>query len=186
MKKHIISLTGDLAAGKSRVTDLLKEELGYTVYCNGEYFRSLALEMGMDVTSFGIYVEAHPEIDQKIEDRAFEYAKDHDCFIIDARMGWYSVPDSFKVYLKVDPDVGAKRAFEDLRRKNTENFATVEEYKQDMLKRARSETERYEKLYHVRKDDMSHYDLVIDTTNIPIEKVKQEILEAYNKWLQES
>ena len=25
MKKHIISLTGDLAAGKSRVTDLLKD-----------------------------------------------------------------------------------------------------------------------------------------------------------------
>ena len=107
MKKRIISLTGDLAAGKSRVTDLLQKELGYSIYRNGERFRALALEMGMSVTELNDYAKEHPEIDQKLESEATKYAESNQDFIIDARMGWYSVPESFKVYLKVDRNVGA-------------------------------------------------------------------------------
>lgn len=185
MKKRIISLTGDLAAGKSRVTDLLKEELGYSIYRNGERFRALAAEMGMSVTEFNKYVEDHPEIDRKLESEATKYAETNQDFIIDARMGWYSVPESFKVYLKVDRDVGAQRAFNDEKRKKTENFATVEEYKIDMIKRANLEVERYYNLYGVRKDDMNNFDLVVDTTNLTIEEVKQKILDEYATWLNE-
>lgn len=183
MKKHIISLTGDLAAGKSRVTDLLQEELGYSIYRNGERFREMGLEMGMNVTEFGIYAETHPEIDRRLEEASSEYAKTHDYFIIDAKMGWYAIPDSFKVYLKVDRDEGARRAFEDVLRKKSENFATIEEYKADMEKRYCSETERYFKLYGVRRDDMNNYDLVVDTTKLTILEVKEKILEEYKKWL---
>lgn len=186
MKKHIISLTGDLASGKSRVTDLLQKELGYSVYRNGERFRALALEMGMDVVAFNIYVENHPEIDRKLEAQATEYAETNENFIIDARMGWYAIPDSFKVYLKVDRDVGASRAFNDEKRKKSENYATVEEYKEYMIKRANLETERYFNLYGVRKDDMNNYDLVVDTTNLTIEEVKQKILDEYTKWMKEN
>lgn len=183
MKKHIISLTGDLAAGKSRVTDLLQKELGYSIYRNGERFRAMAVEMGMSVTEFGIYAESHPEIDERLEAEATKYAETNENFIIDARMGWYAIPDSFKVYLKVDRDEGARRAFEDASRKKSENFATLEEYKEDMIKRYHSETERYFKLYGVRRDDMNNYDLVVDTTNLAITEVKEKILNEYRKWL---
>ena len=186
MKKHIISLTGDLAAGKSRVTDLLQKELNYSIYRNGERFRALGLEMGMDVNEFSVYAKEHPEVDIKLEEQATEYAKTNEFFIIDARMGWYSIPESFKIYLKVDRDVGAKRAFEDEKRKKSENFASVEEYKEYMIKRYNSENERYFKLYGVRKDDMNNYDLVIDTTNLTIEEVKQKILDEYTKWMKEN
>lgn len=182
MKKHIISLTGDLAAGKSRVTDLLQEELGYTIYRNGERFREMGVEMGMNVTEFGIYAQTHPEIDIRLEEEATKYAENNDNFIIDAKMGWYAIPQSFKVYLKVDKDEGARRAFGDVLRKKSENFATIEEYKADMEKRYHLENERYFKLYGVRRDDMSNYDLVLDTTNMTIIEVKEKILEEYKKW----
>ena len=119
VKKHIISLSGDLASGKGTVSNVLSKELDYGIYRNGEYFRKLAKEMGMDVTSFNVYVKDHPEIDRQIEKSASEYAKEHENFIIDARLGWYAVPESFKVYLKVDIDVAAKRAFYDENRKST-------------------------------------------------------------------
>ena len=45
------------------------------------------------------------------------------------------------------------------------------------------ENERYWKLYHVHKDDMSNYDLVIDTTNMKPEEVAQLIITKYNEWL---
>ena len=133
MKKNIISISGELASGKSTIIKLLMEDLGYTVYRNGEYFRNLAKEHNMSVTEFNLYVEDHPEIDRQIENSASIYAKDHDNFIIDARLGWYAVPESFKVYVTVDIDEAAKRAFNDPDRKETENFATVEKQKEDIL-----------------------------------------------------
>ena len=85
-KKHIISLGGELASGKGTVSKILQEELNFEIYKNGDYFRKLAKDMGMDVTSFNIYVKEHPEIDKKIEYSATEYVENHDNFIIDARL----------------------------------------------------------------------------------------------------
>ena len=98
-------------------------------------------------------------------------------------MGWYAVPESFKVYLKVDIDVAAQRAFNDEKRKSTENFLTVEEQKADMQRRYKLENERYWKLYHVHKEDMSNYDLVIDTTLQTPQEIADEIKRKYFKWL---
>lgn len=183
-KKHIISLSGDLASGKGTVSNILTADLNYGIYRNGEYFRKLAKEMGMDVTSFNVYVKEHPEIDRQIENSAAEYAKQNDNFVIDARLGWYAVPESFKVYLKVDLDVSAQRAFYDEKRKSTEKFNTVEEQKQDIIRRYNYENERYWNLYQIRKNDMSNYDLVVDTTDKTPEEVAQIIEEEYSKWLE--
>lgn len=182
-KKHIISLGGELSSGKGTVSRILMEELNYSVYRNGDYCRELCKKMGMDITNFNVYLKDHPEIDRQIEYSATEYAKKHDNFIIDARLGWYAVPESFKVYLKVDIDVAAKRAFEDPARKSSEKFDTIEEQKEDMQKRYKLENERYYNLYGVRKEDESNYDLVIDTTNLTPQKVAQKIKEEYLKWL---
>ncbi|HJJ05962.1 MAG TPA: cytidylate kinase family protein [Clostridiaceae bacterium] len=183
MKKNIITIAGDLASGKSRVTDILRQDLNYEIYRNGEYVRKLAKEKGLNITSFNEYLKDHPEIDQQIEKSAAEYAKTHDNLIVDARLGWYAIPNSFKIYLKVDIDVAAKRAFEDENRKETEKFETIEEQKADMIRRYKLENERFFKLYGVRKEDMSNYDLVVDTTNSTVEKTAKLIEEEYRKWL---
>ena len=49
MNIHIITMAGDIASGKGTVTSLLKQELGYEIYKNGEYVRKLAKEMNMSV-----------------------------------------------------------------------------------------------------------------------------------------
>ena len=183
MKKNIITIAGDLASGKSRVTDILRQDLNYEIYRNGEYVRKLAKEKGLNITSFNEYLKDHPEIDQQIEKSAAEYAKTHDNLIVDARLGWYAIPNSFKIYLKVDIDVAAKRAFEDENRKETEKFETIEEQKADMIRRYKLENERFFKLYGVRKEDMSNYDLVVDTTNSTVEKTARLIEEEFRKWL---
>ena len=184
-KRKIISIAGDLSSGKTTVTRLMQESLGYEIYRNGEYFRKLAVEMGMSVTEFNEYVKEHPEIDRQIEQSAKEYAAAHENLIIDARLGWYAVPESFKIYLRVDVDEAAKRAFGDPDRKKSESFATVEEQKADLIKRFNLENERYFNLYGVHKEDMSNYDFVLDTTNLSPKEVNQKIIEAYEAWLAE-
>ncbi len=186
-KKHIISIAGDIASGKGTVSKILQEKLNFGVYKNGDYFRQLAKSMGMDVTEFNKYVSTHTEIDKKIEQSATEYSKEHDNFVIDARLGWYAVPESFKIYLKVNIDIAASRAFNDssLNRKSTENFTSVEEQKADMITRYNLENERYYQVYNVHKEDMSNYDLVIDTTDKTPDEVANIIVESYKKWINE-
>lgn len=184
-KKHIITMSGDLASGKGTVAKILSESLGYEIYKNGEYARMLARNLGLDITSFNVYVADHPEIDQEIENSAAKYAETHDNLVVDARLGWYAIPDSFKVYLTVDIDVAAQRAFLDPNRKSTETFQTVQDQKADMQNRFRLENERFFKLYGIRKEDLSNYDLVIDTTNKTPLQVATEIVDKYNAWLEE-
>lgn len=98
--------------------------------------------------------------------------------------GWYAVPESFKVYLKVDIDIAAKRALADETRKKTEEFLTLEEQKKDIEKRYQLENERYWNLYGVRKEDESNYDFVLDTSNLTPEEVADILEKEYKKWLE--
>ena len=181
-RKDIISITGDLASGQSTVARMLSENLGYYLYRNGTYFRTLAIEKGMSVTEFGEYVEKHPEIDMQIEKSATEYAKEHKNIVIDAKMGWYAVPESFKVYLKVDIDVAAARAFADPNRKRSENLPTLEAQKADMIRRTKNDLLRYANLYQAHRDDMSNYDFILDTSNLTPKEVLNKIKKEYVKW----
>lgn len=184
-KKHIITVTGDHASGQGTLTKFLCDELGYEVYRNGQYARALALEMGMNIIEFQTYLNEHPELDRKIEKSASEYAASHDNLVIDAKLGWYVVPTSFKVYLRVDIDVAAKRAFNDEKRKESEPFDSVEQAKEKIMYRFAEENKRWFETYGVRRDDMSNYDFVLDTTNLTPEEVKEKVKEAYFNWLKD-
>lgn len=182
-KRKIISLAGDLGSGKSTVASLICEKLNYPIHRNGDYFRKLGMEMGMSVTEFNEYVKEHPEIDNEIEKSARKAADENEKLIIDARLGWYAVPESFKVYLTVDINEAARRAFNDENRKNSENFKTLEEQKNDLEKRFKLENERYYTVYGVHKEDKSNYDFILDTTNINKEEVVETIIKAFEEWL---
>ncbi|MEG1705226.1 MAG: cytidylate kinase family protein [Clostridia bacterium] len=181
---HIITLAGDIASGKGTISNIMKLKLNYEIYRNGEYFRSLAKEHNMSVKDFNIYVESHSEIDFEIEKSAEKYARDHDNLIIDARLGWYAVPYSFKVYLKTDLKEAARRLYlDDIRDKSVELYSSVEEAEREIAERFKLENDRYLSIYGVKKDDMSNYDYVLDTTNILPEVAADKIITEYFNWL---
>ena len=100
--------------------------------------------------------------------------------------GWYAVPQSFKVYLKVDIDIATKRVYEDEARRDSERkFDTLEEQKNDIIKRYELENERYFELYGVKKEDENNYDFVLDTSKLTPEEVADKIETEYKKWLEE-
>ena len=142
-KRHIITITGDHASGQGTLSNFLNKDLGYEIYRNGQYVRKLALDMGMSIIDFQTYLNEHPELDNQIEKSASDYAALHDNVIIDAKLGWYAVPYSFKIYLKVDIDVAAKRAFMDENRKSSENYESVEHAKEKILYRYNEENKRW-------------------------------------------
>ncbi len=98
--------------------------------------------------------------------------------------GWYAVPDSFKIYLRVDISVAVERAFLDQARKDTEPYTSKKEAEEKIQYRHEQETKRWIEEYGVNRDDMSNYDFVIDTTSLSPEEICNRVIEAYQKWLE--
>jgi cytidylate kinase len=94
------------------------------------------------------------------------------------------VPESFKVYLKVDIEVAVERAFNDEARKGTETYSTKDEAREKIEYRHREETNRWMDIYGVNRDDMSNYDLILDTTILTPDEVCNKVIDAYNNWLE--
>lgn len=173
----IITVSGTPGSGKSTIAELLAKKLKYLHYSEGEYARAMAEERGITIQQLNALAERDRSIDEELDDRTIRIAEREKDVVIDARLAWHFIPDSFKVLLTVSPDVAAQRIFAARRHDEPEN-ATLRETKANVAKRLKSEIVRYAKRYGVDYTDPKHYDLVINTTNSAPEKIIQRILQA--------
>ena len=190
MKKRIITIAGKPGSGKSSAAKNVAEQLSYTHYSSGDFFRSVANERGVSVTELNKIAETDPQIDIDVDEKNRSLNNETE-LVVDSRTAFHWVPDSFKVYLDIDPDVAICRIMQDLavnadRQKSEEAYKDLEEAKERMVTRYDSENKRYQDLYQLDPSQHANYDLVIDT-GIPennLEEVVQEIIDGYNAWLQ--
>ncbi len=174
-KRKKISVTGDLGSGKSTVCRYLKENFGLNVYSIGQIQRSLAQKYEMDIFEFNKYMETHPEIDEEIDTELTKIGKRDEDMVLDSRMAWHFVPDSYKVYLSVQLDAAARRVMRD-ERGAVESYSSLDEAKKRLVARKKSENLRYITKYGVDCSDPSNYDLIIDTTSLTPEQVAETIM----------
>ena len=173
----IITIAGDLGSGKSTVSKMLAKDLGYKHYSSGDFMRSLAKEKGIafhELTEIAKTDEG--KIDKEIDERQKKLGEEEDNFVIDGRLAWHFIPHSLKIYIGVDEAEGAKRIYEAKRESEPETTSiqkTIELNKE----RLESESIRYRKYYGIDRDDMSNYDLLIDSTDLSAEQVKEKIKE---------
>ena len=170
-----------MGSGKSTVSKLLCEQLHYDYVHTGKIQREIADKYRMTTLELNQYAETHPEIDEEI-DATFKSLNDASDLIVDSRLAWFFLPNSFKVFLQTDLIVSAKRISGDDRRKN-EKYASIEEAANDILARKESENKRYMELYGANCSDLTNFNLVIDTSHITPEKVADMIIAEYNAWL---
>ncbi|MDR2791167.1 MAG: dephospho-CoA kinase [Tannerellaceae bacterium] len=176
-----ITITGDLGSGKSAVSRLLSETLGYAIVSTGSIQRSLAAERGMTTLELNKYTESHPEIDDLIDDGIRRFADIAESHIIDSRLAWFFLPSSFKVYLTVEPEIAADRILGDAARGRTEAYATREAAMSALAERKRRENARFLSYYGADCTDLSRFDFVTDTSHSSPSAVAARILSAYRK-----
>jgi cytidylate kinase len=184
MKAKIITLTGDLGSGKSTVSNLLCEKLKYGYIHTGKIQRDIADRYNMTTLELNEYSETHPEIDAEI-DSIFKSLNTASHLVVDSRMAWFFIPDSFKVFLKTDIAVAAERISADRQRKN-EKYTSPEEAVKNIAARKTSENRRYLELYGANCSDFSSFDLVADTSRTTPEQVAETIIRHYESWLQKT
>ena len=176
-----ITIAGDLGSGKSSVGKIVAKKLNYEFLSVGGLMRELAQEEGLSIVEFSKKAETDGgKIDELLDKKQQELGKQKDKVIFDARLGWYFIPKSLKIYLKVDIDVSAQRIFNDARESEKEN-QNIETTKQKILERKQSEKQRYKKYYGIDFDAPQHFDIIIDTTKKTIEEVAQIIIDEVNK-----
>ncbi|HOY33148.1 MAG TPA: AAA family ATPase [Bacteroidales bacterium] len=175
-----ISLTGDLGSGKSHVSRLLSERLGFRVISTGLIQRDIAAKYNMTTLELNEYTKTHPEIDDEIDGTIARLQDAEESLIFDSRLAWHFAPKSFKIYLTVDINEAARRIFNDKR--TSENYQNIEEAKNKILARRKSELERFKGYYNIDYSNLDNYDLIVDTTQICPDEVSEKIIKAFLLW----
>lgn len=176
-----ITITGDLGSGKSVVSKLLQEKLGFEVYSTGKVQREIAARYGMTTLELNQYAHTHPEIDEEIDSTFASLNHRPEGLIVDSRLAWHFMPQSFKVYLRVPIEVAATRIMGDSTRKG-ERYATAAQAIADITARKRSENERFLAKYNADCSNMANFDYVADTADKNPEAVAAGILQAFHQW----
>lgn len=172
--KRAITLTGDPGAGKTDVGKLLADKLQWKLINIGMIQRNLASEHNMDVRDFNLLMEKNPEFDTLLDNKIKEIGLKNVSIIVDSRIAWHWIPDSLKVFLKVDIDEAARRVLNANR--TSERYATIEETSLGLEQRKAGEVKRLKSKYSIDFSDMRNYNLVIDTTNMTPKEVCDRIL----------
>lgn len=158
-----ITITGSLGSGKSVVSSILKERLGLEVESIGSLLRRMAQDYGMSTNDFNKYMETHPEFDYELDDFVKNEGLKPNPKIFDSRLAWHFIPQSFKVYLYVKDEIAAERVYNDVGRINEkhENIGTA---LANIIQRRKSEVHRFKVQYDVDLENLSNYNLVVDTS----------------------
>ncbi|MBI4152802.1 AAA family ATPase [Candidatus Woesearchaeota archaeon] len=187
----IITISGTPGSGKSTVAKLLVEKLSAERIYVGGILRALAREKGMTLKELNAYAQTHPETDVDVDTKAAAEArlleKQGKIVVVEGRTQFHFLPKSVKVYIKVDPVVGAQRIWKDLQsaatrqERNEGNLRSLEETEQRTRKREEEDARRYKKYYGIDHRDESQYDLVLDSTRQSAEEIAGKIVNFIQK-----
>ena len=178
-----ISVSGYPGSGNSTIAKKLAKELGYKHYSAGDIRRKMAQDRDITLAELNKIGETEDWTDVKVDKYIETLSKTEDNFVTDAKIGYQFLPKAFKIFLKADLEERAKRLKKDARKE--EQAKTLEEAKQKLLERQKSDRERYKKYYDLdflsERAEKEEFDLVVDTTDKNIEEVFNICLEAVKK-----
>jgi predicted cytidylate kinase len=184
----IISINGTPGSGKSTIAKKIALALGYTHYYMGAIRRDTARKKGMTLAEYNAFGEIHPETDLEVDEYLKKLGSTTDNFVIESRTSWYLLPQSIKIFITVDPKIGATRVYKELQTSNHRNEDQVLDSISEVLKshknRMASDKLRYKKYYNIDYADPKNFDFIIDTTNLTPDEVLNKTLNFIKEFKQ--
>lgn len=185
-RKHIITLSGKPGSGKSSTADRVAEMLSYTRYSAGDIVRTYIRKKHMTLDQFNTMAEKNHAIDYDIDEELRKLRNQKD-IVIDSRLGFYWIPESFKVYLDLDMEVAAARIFRDTvgneLREYADNDYSIQDVEHLVLARMENEKNRFKSLYGVNPYSNANFDLIVNTSRHSPQTVALTVFDTYQKWL---
>lgn len=165
-----ITIAGDIGSGKTTVARRIAGIMGVEPLSVGQVQRRMAGERGLTTLQFNLLAEEDPSIDKEID--SFFAGLSSGDVLVDARLGWFFVPDTLKVYLYISDFEAARRVAGATR---TDEVYDEESAVSRIFQRRASEVSRFRRVYGVDIDDLRNYDLVIDTSLASIDEVVRRV-----------
>jgi predicted cytidylate kinase len=184
-KKKIITITGQAGSGVSTVMQKLADSLEYRRFSAGGLFRNIASHRGMTVEQLNSYAKKNTVIDREIDTLIRQLGEGSE-IVLDARLGYYWIHDSFRVYLQVDPDTAAHRIYRDIEdgKRFEEGATTINQTIIGLQREAETTRKRYLRDYGIDIDNTNPFDLIINTDERTEAEVVELIRDGYKSWLQ--
>ncbi len=185
-RKHIITLSGKPGSGKSSTADKVAEMLSYTRYSSGDMVRSLIRRQGITLAEFNRRAASDHAMDHEIDEELRRLRDERDV-VIDSRLGFYWIPESFKVYLELDLEVATARIFKDAvnnkKRSGAGESGSLPDIARKVRERMHDEQNRFRELYGIDPDSTRHFDLVIHASRHDPQSVAITVFDIYREWL---
>lgn len=179
------TITGYMGSGKSTICDILRREYNFRIVSAGSIFREMGSKENLNVLDMTRKLSSSDsnEVDKYIDDKIKEEAsrvRDDENIIFDSRLAWHFLEQTFNIFILVSPYQAALRTY--LTRINDdEKYASLEDTIEGLVERRVLENRRYKKIYNVNCEDLSNYDLVIDTSYISALEATEIIMDCYKK-----
>lgn len=146
--------TGTSSTGKK-----LSDDLGYDFASGGSMAREVAKELDVELNVLEELSKTDSKYDILRDDRLKKFGREHENCVVEARLGWWAVPDSFKIKLVCDDKTRIGRI---MVRENK----TYEQVLKETIDRENSIRHRFAQYYDMdfdKETEDSKFDLTIDT-----------------------
>ncbi|MGC9148514.1 MAG: (d)CMP kinase [Sulfolobales archaeon] len=156
----VIVVSGPPGSGKSTLAKKLAERFKLRYHSTGALFRRIAMERGVDVATLDELAKKDPSIDLEIDRVAREEAVRGNV-VIDAHIGGWLLKDlsDLSIYVTASLETRARR----VSKRDKKSF---EEALREILSRENAMRSRFREIYSINIEDLSVYDLIINTERI--------------------
>ncbi len=173
-----IAISGPPGSGKTTVSEIVAERLGYELVLVGQIFRQMASERGVDLKTFGSFAEEDETIDRELDDRMVATAAARDDIVIEGRLAGALLRrkgvDAFTVHIDASEEVRCLR----IAKREDDNDDVI---LMEMRMRERSERKRYLAYYGIDPSNRRTYDLWIDSSAKTAEEIADVIVAEARK-----
>ena len=159
-----VVISGPPGSGKTTQAKLVAEYFKLRYFSAGRIFREIAIRRGVGVEELSMVASRDPSIDIEVDRRTFEVARE-DNIVIDAHLGAWIVSDLVDVRVYVT----APFTLRVLRIAARDNVP-VDRALRETLIREVTQKKRFKEFYGIDIDDLSIFDVVVNTKNIDAKK----------------
>jgi cytidylate kinase len=154
----LITVSGPAGSGKSTLAAGLAENLGYDHVSGGDIFREIAAERDMTPLELNRQAEQDDQIDRDLDRRLRSLAREEDDLVLESRLAGWMAGEYADLRLWLDAPLSVRAA-----RIADREDKSVETASDETRKRTESEALRYREYYGIDIEDLTIYDLVVNT-----------------------
>lgn len=172
-----VTVGGLPGTGTTTLCALLRQRLGLPYTYAGQLFRAEAKRRSMGLGEFGRLCEEDPQVDQALDARQLELLEQGGQLLEGRLAGWLAHRHgiaALKVWLVCDEE-------ERMRRIVDRDGGSVQEQRERIERRERSEAQRYRAYYGADLDDLSRYDVVLDSTDQESAVLADRVVAAFRQ-----